>query len=763
MSVLTKRNILSAISQLFDPLGILGPIIILGKLMIQNLWKISLDWDDLVPEDIAHQWITFRDQLTVVGQIKIPRKMISDELNELEIHGFSDASEHAYGACVYVRSRIGTDYVTQLVCAKSRVAPLKRISLPRLELCGAVILAKLVDKLKHSLSCNVSKIYYWSDSMVTLHWIRNTSTPWKTFVANRVSIIQTLTNIEDWRHVGSIDNPADIISRGSLPSDLIHSCLWFHGPSWLKHDETLWPSEKIINNNEQQAQAESKRVIVNVTVKPSNFDLCSRFSNLNTLVCTFSYMLRFINNSRKGENRIFGDRTPSETYKAFLKLISLIQNETFERDISDLRSKRGLSRKSSLLPLNPFLDDTGLLRVGGRLSQANYHYDKKFPILLPHNHKLTILLFENEHKKLLHCGAQTLLASLRERFWPLAGKSTAKLVTRNCTKCFKFRPREYQYQMGDLPSSRVTPARPFATCGTDFAGPFLLKDRMTRGAKLVKSYICVFICFVTKAVHLELVADLTTKSFLAAFTRFVSRRGMCSDIYSDNGTNFVGASNELSKLYEFIRDNHSQINDYICKKNITWHFSPPSSPHMGGLWESAVKSMKTHLYKIIGQQHLSFDEFITVLAQVEACMNSRPLSPLSEDPSDPNPLTAGHFLTGGPLHAIPERDLSDVQPTTLKRWERVQGITQQFWKRWVKECIAQMQTRKKWRSKTNTQITVGDLVLIKQESTPPLQWPMGRISDVHPGVDGIIRVVSIKTSKGTLKRSTKRICKLPMD
>lgn len=758
-SVCTKRTILSEVSQLYDPLGILGPVTILAKILMQELWKSGLDWDEPVTGTILSNWFEFKGQLRSVEMLKIPRRVVDDNPVEIQAHGFADASERAYGACIYIRTQGCQGVHTYLLCAKSRVAPVKRLTLPRLELCAAVLVAKLMHKVKTTLSIKINKTYLWSDSTVVLHWVKNTSTSWKTFVANRVSIIQGITTVEDWYHVRSNENPADLISRGVLPEALINSDMWFFGPSWLNLNQADWPIEKL-SVLESPDLLEQKRVNISVT-KNDSFELFSKFSSFNTLLHVFAYVLRFVHNAKNKTKRIIGALTPVEINRGLEKLVLIVQNESFGSDIENLRSKGKLSMRSSLLSLNPFLDHDELLRVGGRLSNSSFDYDKKHPLLLPHHHNFTSLLFQHEHKRLLHCGSQTLLLAVREKFWPIAGKSIAKKVTRNCIICFKSRPRTLNYKMGDLPATRITPNRPFTIVGTDFAGPFLLKDRLTRGAKMIKAYTCIFVCFVTKAVHLELVSDLTTEAFLAAFKRFTSRRGLCSEIHSDNGTNYVGASNELKKIYDFLRNNENNIRANFIKHGINWRFIPARSPHFGGLWESVVRSMKSHLTKVIGNTHLAFDEFNTILAQVEACLNSRPLSPLSNDPTDLNPLTPGHFLIGASLQAVPEGNLLDLKPNSLSRWERAQQLTQEFWRRWLRECISQMQIRTKWKTTTEDQPKPGDMVLVRQDNLAALQWPIGRITNVFPGTDGIVRVVELKTARGTIKRTTKQVCKLP--
>lgn len=301
--------------------------------------------------------------------------------------------------------------------------------------------------------------------------------------------------------------------------------------------------------------------------------------------------------------------------------------------------------------------------------------------------------------------------------------------------------------MGELPSPRVTVSRPFTKTGVNFFGPVYVRPVPRRTA--VKAYVAVFICLCTKAVHLELVSDLSTDRFLQALRRFVSRRGKCSDIYSDNGTNFVGARNKLTEIGKLMTDhNHrDRITRELARDKITWHFNPPSAPHFGGLWEAAVRSAKTHLIRVIGEIPASSEDFSTLLTQVEACLNSRPLTAMSDDPNDYEALTPAHFLVGSSLHALPDSEVTNIPMNRLNRFQLIQQKVQHFWIRWRREYLSQLQARTK-RWKPAIPVEIGKLVVIKDENSSPTRWKMGRIVAVHPGEDNVVRVVTLKTATG---------------
>lgn len=307
--------------------------------------------------------------------------------------------------------------------------------------------------------------------------------------------------------------------------------------------------------------------------------------------------------------------------------------------------------------------------------------------------------------------------------------------------------------MGELPIERITPTRPYSKVGLDFAGPVITKPNVPRSKIKLKSYICVFVCMSTKAVHLEAVSDLSSSAFLASLKRFVSRRGLPSDIFSDNGKNFKGAANYLKQLFQIIRS--ESVQHFATSNFIHWHFIPPYSPHFGGLWESAIKSTKIHLVKACKTTILNFEELSTLLCQIEACLNSRPLTPLSSDTSDVRALTPGHFLIGVPLLEIPESENSP-NLSLSSRWILIQRMKQEFWKRWSRDYLHHLQNRPKWIT-PRADLQVGDLVVIHDPQSIPLQWKLGRIIRTHPGPDNRVRVVSIRTQNGEIQRPITKV------
>jgi hypothetical protein len=336
-----------------------------------------------------------------------------------------------------------------------------------------------------------------------------------------------------------------------------------------------------------------------------------------------------------------------------------------------------------------------------------------------------------------------------------------KAVIHHCLPCYGFKAQASQQLMGELPSTRVQPSRPFSTVGIDYAGPLSLRMGPSRSKSIVKGYIAVFICFVTKAIHLEVVTSMTTEAFLAALRRFIARTGRPRTIFSNNGTNFQGAANQLHELYQLLHSSSEMatIQDFLTSEGCDWRFIPPHGPHFGGLWEAAVKSMKHHLRCTLGAQIATYEELYMLLTEIETCLNSRPLCSLSSDPHGSTYLSPGHFLIDQPLTQLPCVDYTDVKPNRLSRWQLFQQQIQHFWNRWSKDCLNELQTRQRWQS-SYPNLQPGDVVLLKEDHTTPLHWPTAVITDVHPGTDNNIQVVTVKTPKGTFKRPLSKICPL---
>lgn len=546
-------------------------------------------------------------------------------------------------------------------------------------------------------------------------------TKWKTFVANRVSRIQAVIPPSQWRHVPTEDNPADCASRGMLAKELMGHPLWWTGPSWLKQDSQGWPQPKAIQQValEEKPQKEYCGVIKTVKKDVDTIStLISRQSSWFTLKKIMAYALRFIHNCRQRDGQRHGNLKTIELKEAETALIKTAQRE-FAPTIRRILDNSPLDGQNHLIKLNPFVDTQGMIRVGGRIENATIPYESRHPAIIPRDHEIAELIIQDIHTTYNHAGGQLTLNILRRRYWILRGRERVKQTIDRCITCRRFKQELSGQLMGILPVSRVNVSRPFLHTGIDYCGPFTVRAYRGRGTqRYSKAYIALFICMATKAIHIEVVSDLTTEAFLAALRRFVARRGICRHIYSDNGTNFKGADTYLQQVTEIVRKN--EIRNECLRNVIEWHFIPPRAPHFGGIWEAGVKSVKSHLKRTMSNITLTYEELNTVVCQIEACVNSRPLTRLSEDIDDLTALTPAHFLTGEPNLSVCDENLLSIPTNRLSRWKVLQQQTQAFWQRWKNEYLHELQQRNKWTAiKPNMQI--GTLVLVKEDNMAPAQ------------------------------------------
>ncbi|XP_026474282.1 uncharacterized protein LOC113377981 [Ctenocephalides felis] len=464
----TKRVILSVISQIFDPLGLIAPVVIQGKLILQELWKDKKDWDESVSANVENKWFKFATKLGTLSHLVIDRCVFHHKrIISIQLHGFADASSYAYGACFYVKTTYEDKTTSvKLLCAKSKVAPLKPITLARLELCAALLLARLFRRVIDNIDINFEKVLLWSDSNIVLSWIAGDPNRWHIFVSNRVGEITDITPGTIWRHVPSDFNPADLISRG-LSADQLKTCeLWWNGPSWLSENTDRWPNV----DPSLDAVLPEQRVLL-VKENSSSFldTFCQRFSSLRKMTRVLAYCLRMNPCIKRSIGR--GDHNTlsvPELDNALKVILKLVQLETFTKVIKNLQDSKhtpSLKLMSELKSLHPFLDKSGFLRVGGRIENADVSYEQKHPIILPKKHYVTRLLLKQEHERLMHAGTQTVLANIRRKYWPLNARRELKAIIHSCVKCAKIKAVTASQLMGSLPIDRVKFQRPFLMLG----------------------------------------------------------------------------------------------------------------------------------------------------------------------------------------------------------------------------------------------------------------------------------------------------------
>lgn len=752
---MTKRTLLSFAAKIFDPLGWLAPVTVRAKLLIQELWRENIGWDEPVSQKIYEAFLKLRMDLNKLKDVEIPRGYEA-EADDFQLIGMCDASGRAYGAAMYVKAGKNV----KLIASKSRVSPLKvELTLPRLELMGAVLLAELFSAVKSALKKEPTQSFMFTDSEIVLGWLRNPALSYKVFVGHRVKKIVEVTGREMWRHVRSEENAADILSRGCSAEKFLRDRMWFNGPEWAAKDISEFPNRDVTSVNLNHvflAEVEEEILCFNIAVEAEVLSIIDRESSWPSLLRVIAFCLRLHYPQSTAYLRI------PEFERAERAVVRMLQKSTIED--YHLLVKGKPMKSAQLLALNPFLDDQQIMRVGGRLKNSTLSFAEKHPMILPKSHNVVSALIRHAHEMTCHGGNKAVEGWLRSRFWILSARKAVRVELHKCIRCFRFRAQPLRQQMGNLPAPRVTPSHAFQNqTGMDFAGPISIRVNSLRRVISVKGYICLFVCLSTKAIHLELVSDLTTKAFLAALKRFFARRGYCKKLLSDNAKTFICANTQLQAEREKVRKffDHT-IHEELYNVRVEFEFIPPYSPNFGGLHEAGIKSTKYHLKRIVGDKLLTFEELYTILVQVEAVLNSRPLCPMSNDVDDMEFLTPGHFLIGRALFALPEAELDEAQMTRLDRFKRCQIMLQQFWRRWQGEYLSRMQQRPRWY-KVEPNLRVGELVLIHEAFLPPTHWKTARVSKVHTGGDGLVRVVDLFDGKKNFPRNVRQLSRLPVD
>lgn len=634
-------------------------------------------------------------------------------------------------------------------------------------------MTKLLAEVRAVHSIDVKDVHLWTDSMIVLHWLNKPPTSAKMYVANRVAETDELSQGCTWRHVPTKENPADLASRGLSPSSIAEDSLWWHGPEWLLHPSSQWPQSPITvdDNTKALIAPEMEKKTALMAIKEETFfsggnrfsTLLGKYSSVMRLYRVTAWVIRVFNNARNKDAKCVGVLTADEILYAERLWVKQIQRTHFSEELECLKDPthpKPLPKGSTLIGLRPFKDEDGLLRCSGRLDNSALPYDAVRPIILSPDSVLTTLIIECAHRRMLHGGTQATMQFVRNKFWIPKMRSITRAIIHRCLQCARHDAKPMDQLMGVLPKSRVTPAKGFLKTGVDYCGPFHLKARAGRCKTVVKGYVAVFVCMTTRAVHLELVSDLTSEAFIAALTRFTSRRGRVQELYSDNGTTFHGADKELTNAIKFWK--RLSAEDTFQDFNIKWSFIPPVAPHHGGLWEAAVKSAKNHLKRVVGDQWLTFEELATVLAGVEACLNSRPIARSSDDCTDNLALTPGDLLgTGAPVTPL-SRDHSTTPKSSLKRWKLLERMKQDFWNRWQNEYLSQMLARSKWKTDQRN-AAIDDVVLVRADNVPPTQWPMGRVTAVYPGPDGLVRSVDVFMKGKTYRRPIVKLVLMPTD
>lgn len=758
----TKRQVLQVVMSVFDPLQFLAPLMIKAKILLQEIWRSGIGWDVTVADYLYVKWKVWLKELENIEHFKIQRCYLTEpyDINNVELHTFGDASGKAYSAVTYLRYQ-GTDKIhISYVSGKSRVAPLKHMTIPRMELQAAVLSSRLGSSIQRELNLKIQRCFFWTDSTTVLCWIKSPNKRFKMFVGNRVGEIVEQTDVGNWNWVPTDKNPSDKATRDEPSEESICKNDWLYGPEFLYQSSDQWPVQPQPAQLIGEDVTEEIQLVNVIQIEDTTAPLpdINRFSKYLRLIRSTAWVLRFINNftakfSKCSKTAIknTGELTPLEIETSQNLWIRKVQSDSFYEDIQMLNKKGAVEKRNKLYQLSPTYNEDKLLCLDGRIKAAMVAESVKHPIILDSKHQFTELLIQHYHERCHHVGHDLVCNELRQRYWIINIGAAVKRCFSNCQHCKVRKPKSRIPLMGQLPKTRVsTYARPFTFCGVDYFGPIEVKI----GRRIEKRYGVLFTCLTVRAVHLELAASLDTDSAIMAIRRFVARRGCPKELHSDNGTNFKGADKELTN--HLLQFDQSKLEREMTTRGIAWHFIPPRSPHMGGSWERMVGVVKCSLQDVLREHHPKEELLKTVLCEAEALVNSRPLTHISTDPDDTECLTPNHFLIGtAGVDQIPG-NFGKNELCNRKQWKQAQALVEAFWNKWIKGYLPKLAPRSKWFSKANP-LQVGEMVLIKDDEQKRGYYPIGIVIKVFPGEDGQVRAVEVKTTRGLFVRPAVKV------
>ncbi|XP_062539161.1 uncharacterized protein LOC134207463 [Armigeres subalbatus] len=763
----TKRQLLQVVMSIFDPLGLVSLVVVHGKILVQKTWRVKIGWDDKINEDLLKLWRRWIKLLGQLDTIRIPRCYFPEYLPEsyksLQLHIFVDASEDAYVATVFFRIVEQSQVRCALVSSRTKVAPLKLLSVPRLELQAALLGARLAKSVAENHTLQIKQRFFWGDSSTVLSWIRSDHRRYRQFVAYRVSEILDTSKVDEWHYVPSHLNVADDATKWKERLQISNNHRWFCGPDFLYDPPNLWPKQ---NAPYTPTTEELRPIHVHRELRREQVVQFCRFSKWERCLRAVAYVHRFIDQlkrkRRKEQSDVTSILTREELQRAEETIIKQAQFEAFADEVITMQNNQSLPEDqrqrlestSKLYKLSPFLDNRGVVRMEGRITGfADAPYDFKYPSVLPKNHYVTRLIVDSYHRRYKHSNGETAVNEMRQKYHLSEMRAAFRKISKTCTWCKVYKAKPAVPRMAPLPEARVTPRiRPFSFVGVDYFGPLLV----VQGRREVKRWVALFTCLTIRAIHLEVVTSLSTECCKMALRRFIARRGAPSEIYSDRGTNFVGVSGELREQVKAINQGLAST---FTNTVTHWRFNPPAAPHMGGSWERMVRSVKCALASLSVERKPSEEVLVKLLVEAESMINSRPLTYMPLQTSEHAALTLNCFLllsTSG-VNQPPTQFVHDRQALHTS-WFLCQRLLDQFWTRWVKEYLPTITKRTKWFVDTKP-VSAGDLVVIVDDRVRN-GWIRGQVLRVFPGRDGRCRSANVQTATGVLRRPVAKLAVL---
>lgn len=718
--VKSKRELLRIIASVFDPCGFTAPLLLGSKLLLQELWSEKIGWDAPLSKELSLKWDKIQKDFREIQENRgrVPRYYFTTTYDgELHLHCFTDASTKAYAAVVYLSN--GNEL--SFVMGKSRLVPIKKennITIPRLELLAVLIGSRLLKFVLKFISKNIKTQTLWTDSQIVIDWHRSNKVL-PPFIARRIEEIKKNKELMI-RHIPTEMNPADVATRPELKNQ--ERKVWLEGPTFLLRDKSTWPSNNKVHNylaGEGHSHEDTE------IVKPEKI--------------------------RQVEIKEIKYRDDVKNGKITNNNMELrkLQADHFSQEING--EETNLKRNLRL-----FKDVDGILRCKGRLENTNWSFDKKYPILIPRDCEFTNNLITKIHEDNYHVGVNHTLSLVRETYWIPQGKRQVQKVLKKCPSCIKQSGGPFKLPPTPaLPAERVNYSAPFTYVGVDYMGPLLVKS----DNRMQKRWICLFTCLVVRAVHLEIVNDLTAEEGLLSIRRMIATRGIPTLITSDNAQHFKLMAETLE-------------NQYCITKRINWRFIPQRAPWFGGYYERLVGIVKNCLKRTLQKHLLKDNQLSTIVKEVEAVINTRPLTCIDSELE--HVLRPADFLAVGKCLIVEATDQNmPVQGTVTKEnlilgWKRATIILQEYKDMFYNRYLMSLRERyqhspKEPRVTSKLLPKEGQIVQIKGETKNRESWQVGKIIELIKSADNEYRVAKIKVGNKEFIRSIAHLYPLEIE
>ena len=804
----TMVSVASLLAKPFDPLGLLSPFILQARNILKQCHLLKMKWTDRLSEQLQKDWLTWVDQLQYLQEVQYERYVPLGSSTRIVI--FSDASEKGYGAVAYCHTQNPNGiWKSSILCARSRVAPNNRmLTIPKKELAACVVAAELAQFLHEELGIEKERIHLFSDSMICLFQLTKPLNVLTPFVSNRVEKIRN--GGFTFQYVNTKENPADICSRGCDLLDL-NQDLWRYGPTWLTLPVENWPKGEVDFSNIDKSEGFRKTHIFSFHIdalttplshpvnkpkkvgdkkvwptvgellgigKTDRVPFEEYYSSYKMILQRTSWIFfavrkwRSLLNHNKSETRQLIQPGQIDKQSALDFWIKITQKSAYSEEITKLENGAFIARSSKILQFNPFLDDKGILRVGGRLAYSNLSFEEKHPILLPKGHAFVRMIILHFHQENMHSGVDQTHFFLREKYWIVQARQLIRSLLSKCVKCRRITSRAMHPIMGNMPKGRTQLSHiepPWTHVGVDLTGAIQLKKVGRRTVTPEQAYIVLYTCMATRSIYLDLMLTNKTEDFLLSFKRLCGDVGTPQYLYSDQAGYFSRAKEELEESFENL---NACMKDLQEKGQIKWRMNASKAPHEAGVWERLVKTTKQTLLRVCRNSLFNYVEFLTILKETQALINDRPLVAASEDAID---VITPSMLTGG-KKLKPFREYfgdSELPGKTYakQRWQERSSQMDHLYDVWRKQYRDSLQRRAKWFTK-QPNIRIGDLVVVHEEKVKRGYWKLARVIEILPSRDGSVRKVKISIPRFKdngkaaapliLERSVRQLCPLEL-